>query len=597
MTRYLATAVLVACASSAAWADELRVSAPSTLVGDGRTPASIEVTGGPDRFEGERKNNPARPHLECTNGRTLPAVGGRPPAVIPSATRAATEMSCTAHLRGASKGFKVAVAPPPAGLYAVIPSTVRADGGKVELEVFVMDANRRARPARGLRVATSSGSARVRGSRVVLTLPKGNAPRTIALLLREQASLGAAFIAVAGVTKVPVKTRRGATLTLRIAGREFGPWPAPTGKVEAPIVVPAGVGQATARAVSKSGFVNEKPIDLRIPSFPSAVVLPESAVVVGTTTKLRLAVATPRGEPGRQLDARVDQGKLGPSRQLGQGLWEIDYRAPDNPTTANLEIDSGGQVARIELAVRAGKVAKIELQSPPGALVAGAAFETRMQLSDSLGNPVTNVEPVVRIGDRRYRATADGSGFAIVGQLPQRLDRELSLEVEADGRRQTRPLAIEPAPVATIELKVTPFERDARVRIVSRDRFGNPTDPRLLKLELDGASLSLRSNRDGEARAVIVADRQARTALLRVRASSALAVERRVEFGPPASALLLGARAHGSLSSNLGELVSPRAGVEAGLRRGLGPVELALFIGLQAARASNDAEGVSYTVS
>ena len=84
----------------------------------------------------------------------------------------------------------------------------------------------------------------------------------------------AARIALEGSTVVPFHTSAGATVTMRVADRSFGPVTADRqGRVEIPIRVPPGVRAGVARAVDHNGAARETEVDLQQAPFPRVLVL------------------------------------------------------------------------------------------------------------------------------------------------------------------------------------------------------------------------------------------------------------------------------------------------------------------------------------
>src|SRR5207253_375887 len=110
-----------------------------------------------------------------------------------------------------------------------------------------------------LRAGVSAG--RIQGdSRIVF--PPGRAPRALAVALIDADGEGAAFLPLPGRTQLHLESKRGALLSVRVAGALFGPVRAPDGKATLPVSVPPGVRQGVVRAVDRVGNARELPIDL-----------------------------------------------------------------------------------------------------------------------------------------------------------------------------------------------------------------------------------------------------------------------------------------------------------------------------------------------
>src|SRR6185369_2813742 len=105
-------------------------------------------------------------------------------------------------------------------------------------------------------------------------------------------------IALEGSTLFPFHTSGGASVTMRVGDRQFGPVVADQkGHVEIPIEVPPGVRKAEARAVDKSGGVRATEVDLQLPPFPRVLVLAPASLEVGSFTELLVAALDDSGAP------------------------------------------------------------------------------------------------------------------------------------------------------------------------------------------------------------------------------------------------------------------------------------------------------------
>src|SRR4051794_32057971 len=105
-------------------------------------------------------------------------------------------------------------------------------------------------------------------------------------------------IALEGATLFPFHTSAGASVTMRVGDRQFGPVVADRqGHVEIPIDVPPGVRKAEARAVDKSGGVRTAEVDLQLPPFPRVLVLAPASLEVGTFTEIVVGALDDNGAP------------------------------------------------------------------------------------------------------------------------------------------------------------------------------------------------------------------------------------------------------------------------------------------------------------
>src|SRR3954471_21077975 len=105
-------------------------------------------------------------------------------------------------------------------------------------------------------------------------------------------------IALEGATLFPFHTSGGASVTMRVGDRQFGPVVADRqGHVEIPIDVPPGVRRAEARAVDRSGGVRATEVDLQLPPFPRVLVLAPASLEVGSFTEVVVGAVDENGAP------------------------------------------------------------------------------------------------------------------------------------------------------------------------------------------------------------------------------------------------------------------------------------------------------------
>ena len=128
-----------------------------------------------------------------------------------------------------------------------------------------------------------------------------------------------ARIALEGSTVVPFHTSPGASVTMRVAERSFGPVIADQrGRVEIPILVPPGVRAGIARAVDHSGAARETEVDLQPAPFVRMVVLAPPTLDVGSFSEIVLLAVEADGVPANpaRLTLSASAGLLHP---LGRG--------------------------------------------------------------------------------------------------------------------------------------------------------------------------------------------------------------------------------------------------------------------------------------
>lgn len=190
-------------------------------------------------------------------------------------------------------------------------------------------------------------------------------------------------IPLQGKVDYPVQGAAGSAIIMRIAGREFGPVPVDTsGKAKVPIIVPAGVQNATKVEV-KDGQTNEEVIDLRVPETPRLSLLPTMPGVHAdgnSTTPVRVAVFTPEGapDPGAKVTLAATGGSVGPVRAVGNGIFEADFKPAFSnvPATGKITATLAGssvQSATLDVTLLPARPSRIALRTQPEQLGADTA--------------------------------------------------------------------------------------------------------------------------------------------------------------------------------------------------------------------------------
>lgn len=369
IARYLSASAIIAVSTTSLSAraerpDErantVRVQPIAELPGDGRTSASIHISGGPAAAAGELTDHPPLPHVSCKHATVLPAIRNRSPIVLAPAVTRATTISCVANLRGAQTPLKIPIRPPKPGLYATLaPGQPMADDAQLQFRAFSLS-DRDVTPPTALQVSASAGTLHVEhDGRFALTLPDERVPRIIAVVLADDRQFGAVFAPVTVTTKLPIRVTGRGQVRVRLGGREFGPVAVRKGRVRLPIHVPPGVTQAVVRVTDRVGNANESVANLGTPDAPRLAVLARQSVLpANTATQIGIALAGPRGVPAgdaAQIIATARRGTVGRVRYHSPGLWVSDYVAPsttgEDEVTIRVAGDDGAGVAVVALRV------------------------------------------------------------------------------------------------------------------------------------------------------------------------------------------------------------------------------------------------------
>jgi hypothetical protein len=259
------------------------------------------------------------------------------------------------------------------------------------------------------------------------------------------------------------RTDPGASVTVRVAERDFGPVVAAAdGEVRVSVVVPPGVRAAVARSVSTFGKTTEQPLDLAPPPFPRLLVLAPPALVTGDTQEIAVVGVEPTGDP-------LDHGRIalvgsyGRPHPLGgePGLARFLIRVPVSLETRQLRLNAllkgepdTESEARVPL--EPGPVASLTIRPERARLLFGerAPSEVFIIARDQHGNPAP-ARPLAMYVDGRRTATRplpDGR-VAVEVHAPARFAGRNALLIEAVSpqayARQEIALALgRPPPVA-----------------------------------------------------------------------------------------------------------------------------------------------------
>jgi hypothetical protein len=216
-------------------------------------------------------------------------------------------------------------------------------------------------------------------------LPKVNFPQVALLAFADRRNPSRVFAQAAiplfGRTDYPVKTTPGASVVLRVGGRQFGPVVAGAdGRARVPIVVPPGVQQGM-MVTTIAGQVSESALDLKIPEtrrlelFPGYASLPADPAV---SVPVRVAVRTPLGEPDSSAKVifTATAGVFGEPKHEGNGIYVADFTPPElgAATTATLQVAMPGssiQLDKQDIHLLPVLPAQLTLATDPATLASG----------------------------------------------------------------------------------------------------------------------------------------------------------------------------------------------------------------------------------
>jgi hypothetical protein len=394
---------------------------------------------------------------------------------------------------------------------------------------------------------------------------------------------GAARIALEGTTVVPFRTSAGASVTMRVAERLFGPVVADRqGHVDIPIEVPPGVRAGSARAVDHNAAARETEVDLQLPPFPRLLLLAPTSVEVGSFAEI--SVFGVEGDGAATEPARLTLGAsaglvhplgAGPSgearflfeapRPVGAGAVALTATAPGLPPgRADLAVPLGPGPPKL-----------LSLVPSPRRLIVGGgeASAVALRAQDAFGNPTSAAGAEVRVDGEPRPIVFGTDGVGVVSVLaPARFEgRDRIVVTSSLGALQaTEELHLTGGPPARLTMEVHggriigDGQQSAELRVQAVDRNGTPTVVPGLSWETpEGRVRRVRVPHDGEYVAEYVPDRtrEPRRQLVSVTASRELRADASVDVAPPPIRLVAAARA--GAYSNLGHTTGAAVFVEA----------------------------------
>lgn len=380
----------------------------------------------------------------------------------------------------------------------------------------------------GIKVRTSAGTVAsidvlpAGGAAARFDPPKLNYPHSAIVTFADAADPfgrgGFVVVKLNGNAEYPVKAPPGASVSLDVAGRTFGPVVADaSGKARVPVEVPPGVFTATQIDVV-NGQESRSSLDLRIPEtrrielFPLPGELPAGP---DTVIQVKLAVVTPAGAPDVAATPVFEPsgGATGPVTPLGGGVYAVDWRLPDAAGAASIKATLGSetQTDAVEVNLVPRRPAKIELTSTVGAVdAAGQPFEVVAKLSDAAGGPIVGAAPTLAVtgADKTAGPVDRGNGdYGFTVDPPDEGDADVQLEVAVTGGATRNPvahLAVAPARTQLPNDGTSATE----VTVMATDAAGAPVEGAAVTLDVRGVghfgasnTIALTTGPDGTAHA------------------------------------------------------------------------------------------------
>jgi hypothetical protein len=272
------------------------------------------------------------------------------------------------------------------------------------------------------------------------------------------------------------RTDPGAQVTVKVGDKEFGPVLAPAdGNVHVPVVVPPGIGFATARSVSRRGKASQQLLDLKIPPAQRLLVVAPEKLSAGSAAEVAVLAVEPSG---RLVEAStITLASTGPRPQplgsLAQGEARFLVRAPaslQDPTLHLMASLRGQPDVTAEADVVLGSAATDEILLQPESTRPESlplrSLRVFLSSQDAFGNPTDVGEAAVLVDGQRASPQATEDGRVVLELRPPAvLAGRQTMEVEAvldNGHAKERiPLdlfkrRLPPDPVQATRFTLTP---------------------------------------------------------------------------------------------------------------------------------------------
>jgi hypothetical protein len=391
-------------------------------------------------------------------------------------------------------------------------------------------------------------------------------------------------IALEGATLFPFHTSGGASVTMRVGDRQFGPVVADRqGHVEIPIDVPPGVRKAEARAVDRSGGARATEVDLQLPPFPRVLVLAPASLEVGGFSEIVVSALDENGAPAPagQLMLAASAGLAHPlggppgeARFLLEAPVHVGVGAVALTAVAPGTTSATSGRAELVIPLHAAPPSQLSITSSDRWLIVGDPRPISLSISshDRFGNPTSAADVFVRVDGRPTSVVMTPAGAATFSVLPPaKYDGRENMMVDATLGEvvAAQPLHVTGGRPVRLTLQISggrivaDGKHGTQVRVQAVDGNGTPTSVSGLSWETPQGSIrEVRVPRDGEYLAEYVPERtrERHRETIAVMASETLRANASFDVTPPPVRLIAGART--GLFTNFGETVGPTAFVE-----------------------------------
>jgi hypothetical protein len=365
-----ALAGLLVASAAAAAEPKVSITGPASLVGDGKSVATLTVT-----VEGA--GEPVVGTDAGTVGALKPLEPGRFSVEL-TAPRVAVDMAATVSAAAGGKRATAAVTiePPPAEIREARsggPLDLRAperlllgrDGGgwiSVSRAASIVGVSA---GKVGALEAAPGGRMRAR-----YTPPDSKLPQWAIVVASDGRDVDWMAIALDGQPRIETHTKPNALVSIRVAGVEFGPVRTDgKGRAGQVVVVPPGVGDGRTVAIDRLGNRGETALSLQAP-------VPNRLFAVCERERVRLFAVDGAGRPkgGEKLALSASAGAIDAAVERGPGVYEAAWRAPEGSGEVRLTATVPGDAAAragcaVSLAARPVAIPE-PVPTPPPVVVA-----------------------------------------------------------------------------------------------------------------------------------------------------------------------------------------------------------------------------------
>lgn len=369
-------------------------------------------------------------------------------------------------LTSGSDSRRLAVGPPATSVSATVTpaSPVKGRDTEAQLEIVVGDSGGSAAPVLRANVGEIGAIERVGPGRyrARYRLPTTRFPE-VAVIVAFSAwphpqsvhgALGVLRVPLASAVEVPGRTEPGAEMRMTIAGSTFGPVKAAAdGSFRLPVVVPPGYGTAAGETIDRVGNRRRSTIDLQLPPTDQlACVATPTRLPADGDARARVLCATSdrfgAAAKGARVQLTTSSGTLGPSREVGPGLFEWTWLAPRQRGDGVARIDArwrqGGNDSgeHLEIVLGQGPVASLRPGAEEAVAYAGGRFRGRLEARDALDRPVAGVGAVAAVptGEAKVATSDETGGLGLEWTVPETATPgAASLELRAFGPTSTEP--------------------------------------------------------------------------------------------------------------------------------------------------------------